>query len=198
MKVLIVVAHPNPSSFNHALAGAAAESLRALGHEAVVQDLCSDGFDPLMSAAEFAKDAVLPADIARRCAELAAADGLIVVHPNWWGQPPAVLKGWLDRVVRPGVAYEFRMKANGKPGPAGLLKVRAALVLNTGNTPLEAERALYGDPLENLWKKCVFGMCEIPRGERLYFTSVIVSTPEQRAAWLAEVRAKVGELYPAE
>ncbi len=196
MKILLVVAHPNPASFNHALAAAAAAALRGQGHEVVTQDLCAEGFEPCLPAAECAKDAVLPPDIARRCAELASADGLVVVHPNWWGQPPAALKGWLDRVVRPGVAYEFRVRADGKPGPVGLLKVRAVLVLNTGNTPLEAERALYGDPLENLWKRCVCGMCGIPRAERLYFTSVIVSTPEQRARWLAEAAAAATALFP--
>jgi putative NADPH-quinone reductase len=196
MKILVVVAHPKPASFNHALAAAATDALRTLGHEVTVQDLCADGFDPLLPAAEFAKDAVLPTDIARRCAELAAADGLILVHPNWWGQPPAVMKGWIDRVVRPGVAYEFRIRADDKPGPVGLLKVRAALVLNTGNTPLEAEHALYGDPLDDLWKRCFGGMCGLPRLDRLYFTSVITSTPEQRAAWLAETRAKAVELFP--
>lgn len=197
MKILLVVAHPNPASFNHALAAAAAESLRALGHEVVVEDLHADHFDPVTPAAEFPKNAPLPPDIARRCTELASADGLIVVHPNWWGQPPAILKGWLDRVVRNGVAYEFRVGPNGKPGPVPLHKLRAALVINTGNTPLEAELALYGDPLDNLWKRCVGGMCGIPRTERLYFTPVIVSTPEQRTAWLAETRAKTAELFPA-
>ena len=196
MKILLVVAHPNPASFNHALAAAAAESLRALGHEIVIQDLHADGFDPVMPAAEFPKNATLPPDIARRCAEFASADGLIVVHPNWWGQPPAILKGWIDRVVRNGVAYEFRVGPNGKPGPVPLHKLRAALVINTGNTPMEAELALYGDPLDNLWKRCFGGMCGIPRTERLYFTSVIVSTPEQRAAWLADVRAKAAALFP--
>lgn len=196
MKILVVVAHPKPASFNHALAQAASDALRALGHEVVTQDLCADGFDPLLPAAEFAKDAPLPPDIARRCAELAAADGLVVVHPNWWGQPPAILKGWLDRVVRPGVAYEFRVRADGKPGPVGLLKLRGVLVLNTGNTPLEAERALYGDPLDNLWKRCVCGMCGIPRAERLYFTPVIVSTPEQRTRWLAETGTVAATLFP--
>ena len=196
MKILLVVAHPNPASFNHALAAAAAESLRALGHEIVLQDLHADGFDPITPASEFPKNAVLPPNIARRCAELASADGLIVVHPNWWGQPPAILKGWIDRVVRNGVAYEFRVGPNGKPGPVPLHKLRAALVINTGNTPMEAELALYGDPLDNLWKRCFGGMCGIPRTERLYFTSVIVSTPEQRVAWLAEVRAKTAALFP--
>lgn len=198
MRILVVVAHPNPASFNHALATAVAASLRAQGHEVLLQDLCAEGFDPVMPAAEFAKDAPLPPDIARRCAELASSDGLVVVHPNWWGQPPAILKGWLDRVVRPGVAYEFRLRADGKPGPVGLLKVQAALVLNTGNTPLETERAVYGDPLENLWKQCICGMCCIPRAERLYFTSVIVSTPEQRARWLTDASAAATALFPRE
>ena len=196
MKILLVVAHPNPASFNHALAAAATESLRALGHEVLVQDLCAEGFDPVMPASEFPKNAALPPDIARRCAEFAAADGLIVVHPNWWGQPPAVLKGWIDRVVRNGVAYEFRIRADGKPGPVPLHKLRAALVVNTGNTPLEAELALYGDPLDNLWKRCICGMCCIPRTERLYFTSVIVSTPEQRARWLSDASAAATALFP--
>ena len=196
MRILVVVAHPNPNSFNHALASAASAALREQGHEVQLQDLCAEGFDPLMPAAEFAKDATLPPDIARRCAALAVADGLVVVHPNWWGQPPAILKGWLDRVVRPGVAYEFRLRADGKPGPVGLLKLQAALVLNTGNTPLETERAVYGDPLENLWKGCVFGMCGIKRVERFNFASVIVSSAEQRARWLAEAGAAASALFP--
>ena len=169
----------------------------AEGHEVQVQDLCADGFDPLMPASEFAKDAALPPEIARRCAELSAADGLVVIHPNWWGQPPAILKGWLDRVVRPGVAYEFRLRADGRPGPVGLLKLRAALVLNTGNTPLEVERAVYGDPLENLWKTCVFGLCGIEMFHRTIFNVVVTSTPEQRQEWLGQVREMVGRFFPA-
>jgi putative NADPH-quinone reductase len=41
------------------------------------------------------------------CGEIARAEGIIIVHPNWWGQPPAIMKGWIDRVFRPGVAYRF-------------------------------------------------------------------------------------------
>ena len=196
MRILVVVAHPNPASFNHALAQAACAALRERGHEVQLQDLYADGFDPVMPATEFAKAAPLPPDIARRCAALAVADGLIIIHPNWWGQPPAIMKGWLDRVVRPGVAYEFRLRADGKPGPVGLLRLQAALVLNTGNTPLEVERAVYGDPLENLWKQCVFGLCGIPRVERHNYTSVIVSTPEQRAHWLKEAADSACALFP--
>ena len=57
------------------------------------------------------------------------------MHPNWWSQPPAILNGWLDRVVRPGVAYEFRKDDAGRSLPVGLLRARAAVVLNTANVP---------------------------------------------------------------
>ena len=50
-------------------------------------------------------------------------------------QPPAILKGWIDRVMRPGVAYEFLEGGSGKGVPNGLLKAKAALVFNTSNTP---------------------------------------------------------------
>jgi len=45
------------------------------------------------------------------------ASGIVIVHPNWWGQPPAILKGWVDRVLRPGVAYEFTEGDQGKVSP---------------------------------------------------------------------------------
>ena len=126
----------------------------AAGHEVVFHDLYAEGFDPILADAEIPKDAELPATIARHCREVVEADAFVVVHPNWWAMPPAVLKGWLDRVFRQGVAYEF-----GPQGVIGKLKGKRAIVFTTSNTPREDELRLFGDPLENLWKTCVFGFC---------------------------------------
>jgi putative NADPH-quinone reductase len=196
MNILIVVAHPNTGSFNHAIAHAAADAARAEGHTVVLHDLYAEQFDPLMLAEEFPKDAPLPPQVARHCEDLRAADGLVIAHPNWWGQPPAILKGWIDRVVRPGVAYEFRAGDGGEGVPVGLLKLRAALVFNTANTPPERETTLFGDPLDAIWMKCVFGLCCVPNAERRVFSVVIVSTAGERAAWLDEVRAAVRNRFP--
>ena len=196
MKILVIVAHPNPKSFNHAIAKTAVAATRRNGHETVLHDLYAERFDPLMTAEEFPKDAALPPDIARHCAELAAAEGLVIVHPNWWGQPPAILTGWIDRVVRPGVAYEFRIGDNGEGVPFGLLQLRAAMVFNTANTPPERELAVFGDPLELLWRKCVFGLCGVERVHRQAFSVVITSTAEERARWLEEVGSAVGRCFP--
>jgi len=88
------------------------DTLMAHGHQVAFHDLYTEGFDPLLPAIEFAKVAPLPPDIASHCQEIAAADGIVIVHPNWWGQPPAILKGWVDRVLRQGMAYEFTDKVD--------------------------------------------------------------------------------------
>jgi len=196
MNILLILAHPRPGSLNHAIAAEAAAALGELGHKVVFHDLCSEGFDPLLPGAEPGRNAVLPPDIAAHCADLAAADGIVIVHPNWWGMPPAVLTGWVDRVVRVDVAYRFVGEDGGEGVPEGLLKARRALILNTSDTPDEREISVFGDPLERIWKDCVFGLCGVSDVRRRTFNVVCVSTPEQRAAWLAEVRRTVGELFP--
>jgi putative NADPH-quinone reductase len=119
-----------------------------------------------------------------------------VIHPNWWGQPPAILKGWIDRVIRPGWAYEFVEGDQGEGVPVGLLKAKAALIFNTSNTPTEREMRIFGDPLETIWKNAVFGLCGVATVHREMFTVVVTSTPEQRQAWLVQVRNVVDRYFP--
>ena len=134
--------------------------------------------------------------IEKHCRELRAADGIVIVHPNWWGQPPAILKGWIDRVLRPGVAYRFEEGDSGEGVPVGLLKASAALILNTSNTPDEREHAVFGDPLEALWKRCIFGLCGVRTVRRRMFSVVVTSTPEQRHRWLLESGKLAAGLFP--
>ena len=194
MRVLLILGHQRQGSFCHAIAAAAVDELRAAGHEVIYHDLYAEHFDPILPHDEIPKDAQPSPIIRQHCAEVTAADGYLLVHPNWWGQPPAILKGWLDRVLRQGVAYEF--------GPGGAviqhLAGKRALVFTTSNTPRDAELELFGDPLENLWSRCIFAFCGISpdRFLRRNFESVILSTPDQRAAWLAEVRRLVAECFP--
>jgi len=184
MKVLVVLGHQNPGSFCHAITQTAVAALEAGGHDVIVHDLYAERFDPILPHAEIPKDAPQSPLIQRHCDEVRAAGGYVVVHPNWWAQPPAILKGWLDRVFRQGVTYEFG------PGGAviGHLKGKRALVFTTSNTPRDVELALYGDPLENLWKTCIFGFCGIEDFTRRNFESIVMSTPDQRRQWLAEVQ----------
>ncbi len=93
MKVLIILGHPDPQSFNHALAAGVREALLADGHDVSLRDLAAEGFDPRLSAAELSGRGAVPEDVRPYVDELGAAQGIVIVHPNWWGQPPAILKG---------------------------------------------------------------------------------------------------------
>ncbi|MCZ7384534.1 MAG: NAD(P)H-dependent oxidoreductase [Candidatus Methanoperedens sp.] len=131
MKVSVILAHPNKKSFNHAIAETAVEALKQNGHEVYFHDLYEEKFNPILSIEEIPKDSSLPLEIEKHCKEISGAEGIIITHPNWWGQPPAILKGWVDRVIRPGVAYEFLENDKGEGVPNGLLKAKAAIVGRT-------------------------------------------------------------------
>jgi NAD(P)H dehydrogenase (quinone) len=192
MNIYVLIGHQNEGSFCHAIAATAIEELKAGGHQVVYHDLYAERFDPILPHEEIPKGAPVDPTVEQHCREITAADGFIVVHPNWWAMPPAILKGWLDRVLRQGVAYQF-----GPGGVEPLLCGRRAVVFTTSNTPRNDELRLFGDPLENLWKACVFNFCGVEDFYRRNFESIVMSTPEDRREWLDEVRAIIRQRFPA-
>lgn len=188
MNVLAILAHPGKKSFNHAIAAAARAELEKNGHNVIFHDLYTEAFDPTLPSAEIPADAQLPPEIQQHCEEISAADGIVIIHPNWWGQPPAILKGWVDRIVRPGVAYEFLEGDGGEGVPNGLLQAKTAVVFNTSNTEAQREQRVFGDPLGTLWENCIFGLCGVQTVYRKTFSIIVTSSEEQRTAWLQEVK----------
>ena len=191
MKVSVILAHPNPGSFNHAIGAAVMDVLRENRHDIAYHDLYAERFDPVLPFDEIPRGGPLDPVIQVHCTEIAAADCIVIVHPDWWGQPPAILKGWVDRVLRPGVAYRFLEGDSGEGVPAGLLRAKSALVFNTSNTPREREMEAFGDPLERLWKDCIFSLCGVPVIHRQMFSVVVTSTDDERRRWLEEVQRTV-------
>ena len=198
MHISIILGHPRADSFNHALAATAVAAARAAGHEVHFHDLQAEGFDPVLPAGEEPAGATVPPLVAQHCREMVAADGIIIIHPNWWGMPPAILTGWVDRVLRPRVAYRFVEGDTGEGVPLGLLRARSALVFNTSNTLPERELHVFGDPLERIWKDCIFGLCGVRQVERRNFGVVATSTKSQRQAWLEEAGALVEGHFPTD
>lgn len=196
MNISLILSHPSTQSLCAALAGAARDALAAAGHAVRFHHLDAERFDPRLGEPELRGRASPDALVEQHCRELAGCEGLVIVHPNWWSQPPATLKGWLDRVVRPGVAYEFRKDDAGRSLPVGLLKAKAALVLNTANVPQAQERVLVGDPLDALWLKSVFPRCGIAAAHREVFAVVASSTPAERAAWLQRAATLARGMFP--
>ena len=196
MKILIILAHPDKQSFNHAIANECKQRLKVNGHDIIFHDLHEEQFDPLITSTEIPKSGKINDLVKKHCDDLVQSDGIIIVHPNWWGQPPAILKGWIDRIIRPGIAYEFHDGDNGEGIPIGLLKARTGLIFNTSNTNEERENCVFGDPLETIWKNCIFDFCGIKQFERKIFRIIVTSDLEQRLQWLKETRELIDKYFP--
>lgn len=193
MRIFSLVAHPRPSSFCHAISERARQELSVLGHEVLHHDLYAEKFDPCLTAEEaYSIGDTLEIALSRTAdpvlrqhrSEITSAEGLLVVHPNWWGKPPAILAGWLDRTLVPGVAYRLAT-ADGLPD--GLLSVKNALIFNTSDTHVEREKTELGDPLELIWGRCVLPYCGVETYQRHVLRPVVGSSDEQRKWWLEEV-----------
>jgi putative NADPH-quinone reductase len=111
VKVVAVLAHPGQESFNRAIFDTAVAALRASGHDVVALDLYADGFDPVMTREERAAyhgEQPLTCELTQRYAdEVRSAQALVFVYPTWWSSVPAILKGWLEKVMVPGVSFVF-------------------------------------------------------------------------------------------
>jgi putative NADPH-quinone reductase len=199
--VVVLLAHPRPGSFNHALAERVVNTLIRAGHAVRFHDLYAERFDPVLTAEEAYTSgtraeeflAAEPDPLVRQHREeLRDATGLVAIHPNWWGKPPAILSGWLDRILVPGVAYRLD-DAGG--APESLLTLRQLLVVNTSDTTEERERTLFGDPLDAIWRRCLAPYLGEPEVTRLVLRVVADAGADRRASWLGDVEAEVTRLF---
>jgi NAD(P)H dehydrogenase (quinone) len=133
MRFLVIYAHPDNDSYVSALHRCAVAALTEAGHEVDDCDLYSEGFQPVLTRAErrayhdvHANQAFVPKEIER----LLACDGLVLVFPTWWYGMPAILKGYIDRVWLPGVAFEV---VDGRTRPLLGNIVRFAVVTTYGS-----------------------------------------------------------------
>ena len=192
MTVMEVLCHPRPGSFNLALAANAKETLLSLGHEVILHDLYKEGFDPVLSAPELARSYSLDGRVQAHCQELASAGGLLVFHPDWWGQPPAILKGWLDRVFRQGVAYDLDGDDLSEKGWTPLLNGKKGLVFCTS----DAEEGETPRTLETLWTDVILGRCGMEAACHVIRDMRRVD-PAARKEWMEFMVRTITEWFPA-
>jgi len=166
MNVLLVYAHPEPTSFTAALKDAGAAALREAGHTVEISDLYAENFDPVAGRHDFGTVAdearfhyqteqghahehqTFAPDLVREQQRFLNADLVVWLFPIWWGGMPAIMKGWFDRVLAFGFAY-----ADGKRYDTGFFpKKRGLLCLATGGTRDRfSDAGVYGDIKTVLW-----------------------------------------------
>ena len=135
MKWYVLLAHPNPGSFNHAVCSAFVEGLKEAGAAYKVNDLYASGFNPLMAGDDFKQfedSGILPKDVVAEQGKVDEVDGLALIYPVWWNEAPAILKGWLDRVLSKGWAYDISSEGEFK----ALLNLIKVVILNTADNPI--------------------------------------------------------------
>ena len=198
-RALLVHCHPRPDSFTAAVRDVVLERLDAAGAEARLTDLYARGFEPALSEAEHRAYEGGPAegsDVAGDCEDLGWCDTLIFTYPTWTYGPPAMLKGWLDRTLLPGVA--FHMPGEGQNIRPGLTHVRRLAAFTTCGASRWLT-AWVGSPGRRTLLRGVRLMCH-PRTRTAFVAHYLMdsSTPESRAAHLARVaRATDRLLGPA-
>lgn len=191
MKGLVVIGHPACPSYSHALGDQVAAAWRDLGIAVEVLDLAALGFDPSLTQAEARGAPRQDPAVFGHIAALRAADYLAIIHPVMWGMPPAVLKGWVDRVFAPDVAYGFAADAPEADGgkAMGLLRLRHVLVLCTANGA-----PVVDDPLERIWRETIFGFCGVEQVSYRCFVPLVPNTDATRRAWLGEAGQMAQEI----
>lgn len=145
MRFLVIYAHPVEGSFQSALHRCAVDALTAAGHEVDDCDLYAENFQPVLSAAErraYHSPTPDTASVGGDIVRLRRAEGLVFVFPTWWFGMPAILKGYIDRVWVPGVAFELR---NGQTVPV-LTQLRRFGVITTYGSPWWSNKFVFRDP----------------------------------------------------
>lgn len=190
MKILLILCHPRSGSFNHTLAACARETLGALGHEVVYHDLHEEGFDPVLDSSELSRLYSLDDLVQEHSRQLTQADGLVIFHPDWWSQPPAMLKGWVDRVFRQGVAYDLEGQDGSEKKWRPLLVGKKGLVFCTS----DAEEGERPGALESLWKEAVLGRCGM-EAECLVVRDMRGPDPGRRRDWMKFVTETLRRVF---
>jgi NAD(P)H dehydrogenase (quinone) len=156
MNFLVVYAHPVEDSFVSALHRCVVKALTDAGHFVDDCDLYAEGFDPVLSRAERCSYHNLLADranVATEIERLRKCDGIVLVFPTWWYSMPAILKGYLDRVWLPGVAFKV---SEGRTLPLLHNVVRFAVVTTYGS-PFWLNK-LMGDPNRKTFMRGISGL----------------------------------------
>jgi len=195
MDALVVVANPNPASYGHALAAAAADGLGAAGHTVTLLDLYADRFVAAMTAAErhayHTSEPILDPQVAASAELVQRCEILVFVYPTWWSGLPAILKGWLERVMVPGVGVRFR--PNGRVAP-GLPHVRRIVGISTYGSPRAYVAGVNDNGRRTLTRALRMSCGWRARPLWLGLYKMDARTDADRAAFLTRVRDRMARL----
>ena len=182
-KTLIINGHPDKESFCYAIHEQYKQGLIEGGHlldEIFVGEL---SFSTNL-AFGYRKRTPHEPDLEVAWQKIKEADHIVWIYPTWWGLPPAILKGFIDRLFLPGFAFEYQEKS---PFPKGLLKGKTSEIISTMDTPVWYYKLIYRDIGGSFLRKTVGAFCGMKNIRTTYLAVVKDSTPEKRKKWLDKI-----------
>lgn len=188
MNVLTIIAHPVPTSFNHAIKREVAAGLIDAGHTVQIADLYAEGFQPAMIEADFAQFAgePLPPAVQAEQARVEWSDAMIFIFPLWWWSLPAMMKGWIDRVM----SYGFAWKDPSDPDSGGMRHRKIIVMITAGDDAEGLAKRGYDTALHTQLNVGTWNYCGFKDVTTRIFYGVTPDAPvERRATYLAEARA---------
>lgn len=196
MRLLVIHAHPVPESFNSVLCRTVVETATQKGHVVRLLDLYAEGFDPVMGTEErlrYHDDGPPDPVVAQHISLLKWAEGLIFVYPTWWYSQPAMLKGWMDRVWRPGVTFTVPMPT--EPMRPALTNVRLVGVVTTLGSPWWFWNFLIGAPGRKILLRGL-RFCTAPRTHTFWLSlhEMDTTTDAKRRRYIEKVRARIARI----
>jgi NAD(P)H dehydrogenase (quinone) len=195
-RVVVVLAHPSAGSFNHSVFATAVEALAEAGHAVTPIDLYAINYPAVMTAddrrAYHGPDPIICPITLDHAAAVRAADTLVFVYPTWWTSMPAMLKGWLEKVMAPGTAFVFD-DSSGKVKP-GLRQVKRIIGISTYGSSRLVVKAANDNGRRTLLR--ALRMCTgwRTRSTWLALYDVPSTSDGERAGFLAGVRRTMAEL----
>jgi putative NADPH-quinone reductase len=188
MQTLVILTHPYPKSYCHALYERVVLELEALGHTVDRLHLDLEEFDPIMRGhdlAVYAEGKIIDPMVRSYQERISAAQQLVFIFPIWWEVMPALLKGFIDKVFTKGWAYE-----PSKFGVTGHLQhIQRAVVVTTMNTPKWAYRWLYGNAVERALVRGTLRKCGVKKVKWLALSPTSHASNAKRKVWLEQVGA---------
>ncbi|OBW95782.1 NAD(P)H-dependent oxidoreductase [Gallibacterium salpingitidis] len=191
MHNLIIYAHPNDASFNHAILDTVVEASQQRGMEVSVRHLYQLDFNPILTWDEFQQinQGNIPADIQQEQQLIKQADLITLIYPLWWMGFPAILKGYLDRVLSHGFAYE-----TDETGSRGLLNDKKMLqIVTIGNNVQEYEKQGFIKALDATLINGLFNYCGITDIKHYFFGDIHIISDQDRKKYLTEIKHKISQ-----
>jgi len=196
MRVAIVFNHPYEGSFCNSILNAVTKGLQQAHHEVMLIHLDKDGFNPVMTSADLKafrdKSPVDPKVIEYKMI-LEKADHLIFIFPIWWELMPALMKGFIDKVIFPGVAYDYINKNNTRMKPLWT-KVKGITLITTMNTPRLLYFFLFGNAIKRAFMLGTFWKLGYKNRKWLSLNMVKMVSQKRRTKWLMNLEHRFAAL----